>query len=117
MCQVNIQVILRQRAKIIIPYLMFITLIKFDSLINYEDMESNPGPTYHIQKVILGSFHQGDNRFGNTVQCACNSLYALFWSQIKKVYQWNRLDLDHVLTEEDNFHRNFKTFDMLSVKE
>ena len=46
---------------------MFITLIKFDSLINDEDMESNPGPTYHIQKVILGSFHKGDNRFGNTV--------------------------------------------------
>ena len=43
------------------------------------DIESNPGPTYVIEKVIHGSYHQGNKRFGNTagVQCACNSLYAL----------------------------------------
>ena len=28
--------------------------------------ESNPGPAYAIEKVILGSFHQGDTRFGTT---------------------------------------------------
>ena len=52
------------------------------------DIESNPGPTYVIEKAIHGLYHQGDQRFGNTagVQCACNSLYALCWSQIKKVY-------------------------------
>ena len=51
------------------------------------DIESNPGPTYVIEKAIHGSYHQGDQRFGNTagVQYACNSLYALCWSQIKKL--------------------------------
>ena len=51
------------------------------------DIESNPGPTYVIETAIHGSYHQGDQRFGNTagVQYACNSLYALCWSQIKKL--------------------------------
>ena len=26
------------------------------------DVESNPGPTYNIEKVIMGSFHQDDPR-------------------------------------------------------
>ena len=45
------------------------------------DIESNPGPTYVIEKAIHGSYHQGDPRFGKTagVHCACNSLYALCW--------------------------------------
>ena len=44
------------------------------------DVESNPGPTYSIEKVIQGSFLQGNPIFGRTarVQCDCNSLFALF---------------------------------------
>ena len=81
------------------------------------DIESNPGPTYVIEKVIHGSYHQGNKRFGNTagVQCACNSLYALCWSQIKKVNSWNTSDLDHILTEGDKLYKTLNTFDMLSV--
>ena len=46
------------------------------------DIESNPGSTSAIEKVIFGSFHLGDARFGSTanIQCACNSLFALFLS-------------------------------------
>ena len=38
------------------------------------DIETNPGPTYAVDKAVLGTFHQGDQRFGETagVQCACN---------------------------------------------
>ena len=81
------------------------------------DIESNPGPTYVIEKAIHGSYHQGDQRFGNTagVQCACNSLYTLCWSQIKKVNSWNTSDLDHILTEGDKLYKTLNTFDMLSV--
>ena len=45
------------------------------------DIESNPGPTCVIEKAIDDSYHQGDQRFGNTAgdYCACNSLYALYW--------------------------------------
>ena len=67
------------------------------------DIESNPGPTCAIEKAVHGSYHRGDQPFGNTegVQCACNSLYALCWSQIKIVNSWNTTDLDHILTERD----------------
>ena len=84
--------------------LLFISLLlglglrSFSTLIIDADVESNPGPTYVIEKAICGSYHQGDRRFGDTagVQCACNSLYALCWSQIRKKDFWDRLDLDHI---------------------
>ena len=57
------------------------------------DVESNPGSTYSIEKVIQGSFHQGNPRFGRTasVQCICNCLFALCWSQVKTVSRWNKV--------------------------
>ena len=40
------------------------------------DIETNPGPTYVVDKAVLGTFHQGDQSFDETagVQWACNSL-------------------------------------------
>ena len=66
----------------------FVSLIVVLGFIVFQlsgDVESNPGPTYAIEKVISGSFHQGDARFGTTagIQCACNSLFALCFSQVK----------------------------------
>ena len=51
------------------------------------DIESNPGPAAvvnKIQKVVLGSCHQGHLKFGDTagIQCSCNALYAIFFSVI-----------------------------------
>ena len=34
------------------------------------NVESNPGPTYSIEKEIQGSFHQGNPRFGKNCSCA-----------------------------------------------
>ena len=77
------------------------------------DVESNPGPTYSIEKVIQGSFHQGNPIFGRTVgvQCACNSLFALCWSQVKTVSRW----LNHVLTEGDLLYKSLNVVDMLTA--
>ena len=77
------------------------------------DVESNPGPTYSIEKVIQGSFHQGNPIFGRTagVQCACNSLFALCWSQAKTVSRW----LNHVLTEGDLLYKSLNVVDMLKA--
>ena len=47
----------------------FVSLIVVLGFIVFQlsgDVESNSGPTYSIEKVILGSFHQGDTRFGTT---------------------------------------------------
>ena len=65
----------------------------------------------------MGSFHQGDNRFGATagVQCACNSLLALCWSKIYDCRIWRKDDLDHVLNEGDQLYKSLNTIDLLSV--
>ena len=107
----------------IVMSLLFISLLlglglrSFNTLIIDGDVESNPGPAYVIEKAICGSYHQGDRRFSDTagVQRACNSLYALCWSQIRKVDFWDRLDLDHILTKGDRLCKTLNTFDMLSV--
>ena len=66
-------------ALLCISVLLALGLRSFNTVIIDGDVESNPGPTYVIEKAICGSYHQGDRRFGDTagVQCACNSLYAL----------------------------------------
>ena len=53
-----------------------------DKLLQDGDIETNSEPTYNIERVLQGSFHQGKRElFGETagMQCACNSLYALCW--------------------------------------
>ena len=99
-----------------ISLLLGLGLRSFNTLID-GDVEINLGPTYVIEKAICGSCHQGNRRFGDTagVQCACNSLYALCWSQIRKVDFWDRLDLDHILTEGDRLYKTLNIFDMFSV--
>ena len=71
------------------------------------DIESNPGPATNIQKVVLGSFHQGHLKFGSTagIQCSCNALYAICFSVIKSVSIWKSHDLDYIL---DNGNKIFK---------
>ena len=68
-------------------------------------------------KVIQGSFHQGNPRFGRTagVQCACNSLFTLCWSQVKTVLRWNKSDLNHVLSEGDLLYKSLNVVDMLTA--
>ena len=51
-----------------------------DKLSQDGDIETNPGPTYNIERVLQGSFDQGNRElFYETagIQCVCNSLYAL----------------------------------------
>ena len=77
------------------------------------DIETNPGPTYNLEKIVHGSFHQGNSQlFGETagIQCACNALYALCWTQIKQIFHWVRRDLDHILVEGYNLYKSLHTF-------
>ena len=82
------------------------------------DIKTNPCPTYNLEKIVHGSFHQGNSQlFGETagIQCACNALYALCWTQIKQIFHWVRRDLDHILVDVDNLYKGLHTSDMLSV--
>ena len=65
-------------------------LLKLSLLQIHGDVESNPGPTYKIQKTVSASFHQAHMKFGNSAgtQCSCNALFAICFSIIKKVSIW-----------------------------
>ena len=80
-----------------------------DKILQDGDIENNPGPTYNIERVEQGSFHQGNRKelFGESadIQCACNSLYALCWVQIIQIFQWGKSDFDHVLVEGDCLYK------------
>ena len=93
-------------------------VLKLLKLLVDGDVESNPGPTtYNLLKVVQGSFHQGDPKFGQTagIQCACNSLFSLCWSSIKRVTVWTTYDLDYVLESGDQLYKSLKINNMLSV--
>ena len=55
--------------------------------------------SFLIKDCVLGSFHQGDKRFGETAgtQCACMALTALCW----KVSIWRVSDVDCILESGD----------------
>ena len=93
--------------------------LKLLKLLTDGDVESNPGPTFEILKVTQGSFHQGNPKFGHTagIQCACNSLYALCWSAIKRVAVWTTSDLDYVLENGDILFKGLNTDMALNVDE
>ena len=81
------------------------------------DIESNPGPDYVVNNVVQDSFHQDNQIFGSNagIQCACNFLYALGWSRVKKLFVWNSSDFDIVLTEGDFLYKSLGKNDLISV--
>ena len=91
-----------------------LAFFKFALLLLSGDIESNPGPapvSNKIQKAVLGSFHQGHPKFGDTsgIQCSCNALYIVCFSIIKKNSIWKCFDLDYIL---ENGDKTFKTLGM-----
>ena len=110
-CKQNLFVIDSYDLSQTLIYIFLITLLfsinmsflKVAMLLIDGDIESNPGPTYTIQKSILGSFHQVYVKFGDTagIQCSCNALYAIYFSVIKKGSLWKSSDLDYILDHGD----------------
>ena len=83
------------------------------------DVESNPGPTYDVTKIVKASFHQGDPMFGVSAgtQCTCNSLFSICWSKIMKVCYWKPCGLDYVLKKGDQLFKNLGLYRYLSPDE
>ena len=44
-------------------------------------------------------------------------LFALFWSVVHNVCQWQTLDLDHVLCEGDSNYKQLNTLNLLAADE
>ena len=76
-------------------------------------------PAHTIEGNVLGSYRQGDSRFGATagVQCACNTLTALCWSVIRSVTLWQKCDLYFILAVGDLNYKSLDTLELLSVNE
>ena len=82
-------------------------------LIQSGDIEINPGP---IQRDIRGSFHQGDQRSGQTAgtQCMCNALYSVSYLIIKKVRYWGTWDMGYILTAGNSLYSSLEFRSQLS---
>ena len=73
-----------------------------------------------LGEIVHVSLYQGNIQlFRETagIQCACNALYALCWTQIKQIFHWVRRNLDNILVEGQNLYESLHTSDMLSVDE
>ncbi|XP_039509525.1 uncharacterized protein LOC120464209 [Pimephales promelas] len=62
------------------------------------------------QRIIQGSFHQGDSSFGfnSGRQCAANSLTAVLMSKLKDMLTWTTEDLDTVLLHGDELYTSMR---------
>eukprot|EP00111_Clytia_hemisphaerica_P014679 TCONS_00043273-protein len=77
-------------------------------------------PAYKVSKTVLGSFNQANREmFGETAgtQCSANCLYAIFWSNVRRVSIWKTTDLDRILIEGDKLYKQLNTNSYLSVDE
>ena len=65
------------------------------------------GRSIHKSKIVQGTHHQGDIRYGSTVgiQCLCISLMAVDWSVIKSTSRWDNNDLDRTLRKGDELFK------------
>ena len=59
-----------------------------------------------MERVVAGSFHQGNEKFGNLAgrQCCAISLYGLAFSTIKSVKHWTRDTLDSIVEHETSLY-------------
>jgi len=60
-----------------------------------------------VNAEVQGTFNQGHPKFGETagVQCACNALFSICWSKVRKINQWTTSDLDHILDNGDSIYK------------
>ena len=90
------------------------TLNKFIS-----ETDSFVGRSIHISKIVQGTHHQGDIRYGSTVgiQCLCISLMAVCWSFTKSISRWDSNDLDRILRKGDELFKSLNKFKLLGVED
>ena len=94
------------------------SVLKLLKLLTDGDVESNPGPTFKILKVIhKGLFTKVTQNLAILLgyNVPVNSLYALCWSVIKRVSVWTKSDLDYVLENGDCLYKSLNTNLTLNV--
>ena len=65
-------------------------------------------------KVVRGSFHQGNERFGESAgkQCTCCSLFSIAFTKVKSLGYLDSNDIDFVVENGDQIYKelNKRTF-------
>ena len=64
----------------------------------------------YFVKITQGSFHQGNEKFGQTAgkQCTCNALFSIAFSNIKNQGNWDYIDVNYVLEHGDKLYKLYK---------
>ena len=72
-----------------------------------------------IKKAVLGSYHQGNIKYGETagIQCTRNAFIAVCFSAVKNVSIWKSWDLDFVLDQGDILMKSLSLYHGLVVDE
>ena len=92
-------------------------ILKWKVLSLLNDIEMNPGP--EMERVVAGSFHQSNEKFGNLAgrQCCAISLYGLTFSTIKDVKHWTRNTLDSVVEHGTSLCDKIGKYKFLAVED
>ena len=82
-----------------------------------DDIEMNPGP--EIERVVAGSFYQGNEKFGCLAgrQCCAISLYGLAFSSIKDVKHWTKDTSDSVVEHGTSLCDKIGKYEFLGVED
>jgi len=61
-----------------------------------------------LKSVVQGSYHQGDERFGDSAgkQCTCCALFSVIFTLMKSPGHWNFNDLDFIVEKGDSIYKN-----------
>lgn len=70
-------------------------------------------------KSVQGSFHQENQKFGETAgnQCTCCSLFSIAFTLIKRPGYWDRKDLDFILENGDRIYKDLNPSEYLMFSE
>ena len=92
-------------------------ILKWKLLSLSNDIEMNPGP--EMERVVAGSFHQGNEKFGCLAgrQCCAISLYGLAFSSIKDVKHWTKDTLDSVVEHGTSLYDKIGKYEFLGVED
>ena len=101
-----------------LAFVCTITLVIFKVVLKVAGyIESNLGP-YGLLKSLQGSFSQDIiGIFEEIVAplCACNALFSICWSLVRKISCRTTQDLDHILIRADHLYKSFNKQSFLSV--
>jgi len=72
----------------------------------------------YFEKVVLGYFHQGNEKFGDSAgkQCTCCSLFSVTFTHLKSPGHWSPSDLDFIVDSGDSIYKglNKNTYLLMS---